>query len=145
MDWLLGSPSRILSPPANHPTAYGKLVMGKDTKAKNTQRIFISGFPSFQIHYFSKGLILDKEELILYKEELILDMEEDILSLRLINFLSKNQEEIGEPLSINEEDPPQWEGKQFQLCEPSISSSPYFADLLIREAADPPSPDCPFL
>ena len=82
----MGSPSRILSPLANHPTAYWKLVMEKDTKTKNTQRIFISGFPSFQIHYFSKGLILGKEELILYKEELILykeelilDMEEDVL------------------------------------------------------------------
>ena len=39
--------------------------MEKDTKVENTQRIFTSGFSSFQIHYFPKGLILDKEELIL--------------------------------------------------------------------------------
>ena len=62
--------------------------MENDTKAKNTQRIFISGFPSVQIHYFPKGLILDKEELIFNKEELILDIEEEILSPRLRYFLS---------------------------------------------------------
>ena len=55
--------------------------MEKDTKAKNMQRIFISKFPSVQIQYFPKGLILDKEELIL-------DMEEEILSPRLRDFLS---------------------------------------------------------
>ena len=55
--------------------------MEKDTKAKNTQRIFINGFHSLQIHYFLKGLILDNEELIL-------DMEEEILSPRLRDFLS---------------------------------------------------------
>ena len=55
--------------------------MEKDRKAKNTQRIFISGFASVQIHYFPKGLILDKEELIL-------DMEEEILSQRLRDLLS---------------------------------------------------------
>ena len=49
--------------------------MEKDTKAKNTEMIFISGFPSVQICYFLKGLILDKGELIL-------DMEEEILSPR---------------------------------------------------------------
>ena len=48
--------------------------MDKDTKAENTQKIFISGFPSVQIHYFSKGLILD--------------MEDEILSPRLRDFLS---------------------------------------------------------
>ena len=55
--------------------------MENDMEAENTQRIFISGFPSFQIHYFSKRLIFDKEELILDKEGLILDMGEEILSL----------------------------------------------------------------
>ena len=75
----MGSPFRILSPPASHPTAYEKFVMEKDTKAENTQRIFISEFPSFQIHYFPKRLIFDKEELILDKEGLILDMGEEIL------------------------------------------------------------------
>ena len=54
--------------------------MEKDTKAENTQKIFISGFPSFQIPYFPnlladfpvpyfpKKLIFDKEELIFDKE-----------------------------------------------------------------------------
>ena len=65
--------------------------MDKYTKEENKQKIFISGFPSFQIPYFPKSLILDKEE--------------EILSLRLRDFLSKNQEEIREPLSINQEDP----------------------------------------
>ena len=50
-------------------------------KAENTQKIFISRFSSFQIPYFPKILIIDKEELTLNKEE-------DILSLRLIDFLS---------------------------------------------------------
>ena len=69
------------------------------------RRIFISGFPSFQIHYFPKRLIFDKEELILDKEGLILDMGKEILSPRLRDFLSKNQGEIREPFSINQEDP----------------------------------------
>ena len=68
--------------------------MEKDTKTENTQRIFIGGFPNVQLHYFSKGLILDKEELIL-------DMEKEILSLRLRDFLSKNQGEIHEQLHTN--------------------------------------------
>ena len=45
-------------------------------KAGNTQKIFISEFLSFPISYFSKALILDKEELIL-------DKEGEILSLKL--------------------------------------------------------------
>ena len=49
--------------------------MEKDMKVENTQKIFISGFPNVQIHYFLKGLILDKELLILDKEESILDKE----------------------------------------------------------------------
>ena len=64
--------------------------MDKYTKTENTQEIFISRFPSFQIPYFLKRLILDKEE--------------DILSIRLRYFLSKNQGEIHEALSINQED-----------------------------------------
>ena len=69
-----------------------------------------------------------------------------ILSLRLRDFLSKNQRNFHEPLSINQEDPPQGEGKQFQLCELSSSSSfpPSFADLIIREATGPQSLDHPF-
>ena len=55
--------------------------MDKYTKVKNTQKIFISEFPSFQIPYFSKRLILDMEELIL-------DKEEEIVSLRLRDFFS---------------------------------------------------------
>ena len=75
---LQGNLSRVLSPSIGHPSAYGKFVMEKE---ENTQRIFISGFPSVPIHYFPKGLILDKEELTL-------DMEEEILSPRLKDFLS---------------------------------------------------------
>ena len=78
---IQGNPSRGLSPPADRPSAYAKFVMEKDTKAENTQRIFINRFPSVQIHYFPKGLIL-------YKEELILDIEEEILSPKLRDFLS---------------------------------------------------------
>ena len=63
--------------------------MEKDMNAKNTQMIFISGFPSFQIHYFPKRLIFDKEELILDTEELILDMEEEILSPKIKRFSFK--------------------------------------------------------
>ena len=55
--------------------------MDKYTKAKDMQKIFINGFPSFQIPYFLKRVILGKEELIL-------DKEEEILSLRLRDFLS---------------------------------------------------------
>ena len=72
---------RILSPPIGHPTVYEKFVMENNTKVKNKQKIFTNGFSSFQIHYFPKGLIIDKEELIL-------DMDEEILSPRLRNFLS---------------------------------------------------------
>ena len=50
-------------------------------KVENTKKIFISEFPSFQIPYFLKSLILDKEKLTL-------DKEEEILSLRLRDFLS---------------------------------------------------------
>ena len=59
--------------------------MEKDMNAENTQRISINRFPSFQVHYFPKGLILDKEELTL-------DMEEEILSLRLEIFSPKIKE-----------------------------------------------------
>ena len=59
--------------------------MDKYIKAENTQKIFISEFPSFQIPYFPKRLILDKEELII-------DMEEEILSLRLRYFFPKMKE-----------------------------------------------------
>ena len=65
---------------------------------KNTPMIFINEFHTFQIHYFPKRLIFDKKGLIL-------DMGEEISSLRLRDFLSKNQGKIYEPLSINQEDP----------------------------------------
>ena len=58
--------------------------MDKYTKTENTQKIFISEFPSFQIPYFPKKFII-------YKEELIIDKENDILSLRLRDFFSKYQ------------------------------------------------------
>ena len=76
--------SRILNSIAGHSTTYEKFVMDKYTKAKNMQKIFIGGFPIFQIPYFSKKLIIDKEELII-------DKENDILSPRLRDFFSKNQ------------------------------------------------------
>ena len=71
---LHGGPSKILIPPADHPITYEKFVMDKNTKAKNMQKIFISGFLSFQIPYFAKRLIIDKEELILNKEDEILSL-----------------------------------------------------------------------
>ena len=60
---LLGRPSRILSPLVGHPIVYGKFVMERDTKTENMLRIFISRFHSFQIHYFSKRLIFNKEKI----------------------------------------------------------------------------------
>ena len=45
-DSLHSGPSRISSPLASYPTAYGKFVMD------NTKYIFIHGFPSFHIPYF---------------------------------------------------------------------------------------------
>ena len=74
MDSLQGGPPRMLNPLAAHPFTYVKFVMDKYMKEKNMQKIFISRFPSFQILYFSKRIIL---------EELILDKEEEILSLKL--------------------------------------------------------------
>ena len=53
-DSLHGGPSRVLSPPADHPTAYRKFVMDKHMKVENTQKRFINGFPSFQTPYFSE-------------------------------------------------------------------------------------------
>ena len=38
-----GGPSKILSPPADHPITYEKFVMDKNTKAKNMQKIFFDG------------------------------------------------------------------------------------------------------
>ena len=105
--------------------------MDKYTKAENTQKIFINKFLSFQIPYFPKRLILDKEE--------------KILSLRLRDFLSKNRGEICEPLFINQEDPPREEGKQFQWREPSTSSSSSFANLIIEEVDGILSSDRHFL
>ena len=46
---------RILSPPVGHLTAYEKFIMDKYTKVENTRKVFIHGFPSFQIPYFSKN------------------------------------------------------------------------------------------
>ena len=61
MDWLQGGPFRILIPPTGYLTTYGKFFMDKYMKKENTQKIFINEFPSFQIPYFSKRLIIDKE------------------------------------------------------------------------------------
>ena len=62
---LHGGPSRVSSHLDDHPTAYEKFVMHKYIKAKNTLKIYFStDFPIF-IPYFSKRLILDKEEYIL--------------------------------------------------------------------------------
>ena len=44
--------------------------MNKYMEVENTQNMFISGFPSFKLHYYLERLIIDKEE--------------EILSLRLI-------------------------------------------------------------
>ena len=65
----LRQPINNLSSPVGHPIAYRKFVMEKDTKAENTQRICINGFSSFQIHYFPKRLIFDKEELTLIRKD----------------------------------------------------------------------------
>ena len=54
---------RIFSPPTSHLTAYGKFVVDKSMKVENKYKIFINRFFSFQIPYFSKRLILDKEGL----------------------------------------------------------------------------------
>ena len=74
-DSLHGGPSRVSSPPTGHPTAYGKFVMDKHTKAENTQkRYLLAGFPVF------KSLIFGI---------LIFDKEEQILSLKLRDFIPK--------------------------------------------------------
>ena len=49
---LHGGPSRVSSPPADHPTAYGKFVMDKHIKAENTLERYLSAdllvfFPLF--------------------------------------------------------------------------------------------------
>ena len=67
---LHGSPSRISSPPVGHPTTYDMFVMD------NTKKIFIHAFPSFQIPYLSKKIIIDKEK------QIIFDKEKQILSLK---------------------------------------------------------------
>ena len=67
------------------PGMCGITVMDKCMNTENTQKIFISGFPSFQIPYFPKRSILDKEELILNKEG-------EILSLGLRDFLKSRGE-----------------------------------------------------
>ena len=41
-DSLHGGLSRVLSPPADHPTAHGKFVMVKHTKAENKQKRYLS-------------------------------------------------------------------------------------------------------
>ena len=71
---LHGSPSRFSSPSIDRLIAYGKFVMDKYVKAKNTlKRYLFANFPIF-IPYFPKRLTLAKEE--------------DILSLRLRDLLS---------------------------------------------------------
>ena len=41
-DSLHGDPSRVSSPPSDHPTAYGNFVMDKHTKAENMQKRYLS-------------------------------------------------------------------------------------------------------
>ena len=41
-DLLHGSLSRVSSPLTGHPTVYGKFVMDKHMKAKNTQTMYLS-------------------------------------------------------------------------------------------------------
>ena len=49
-----GSPSRVPSPLAGRPLAYGKFAMNEWIKVGNMQKLFIHEFPSFQIPYFSE-------------------------------------------------------------------------------------------
>ena len=67
--------SRVLSPSVDNPTAYGKPVMDKSMKAKNTpkKKKFISGFLLFPNP--------------LFLERLIFNMKEEILSLKLRDFV----------------------------------------------------------
>ena len=45
---LHGGPSKVSSPPAGHPTAYGKFVMDKYKKAENALKRYLSDdFPVF--------------------------------------------------------------------------------------------------
>ena len=66
------NPSRIPSPPADHPTAHEKGIMENYIREEIARRIFIHESPSVQISYISKTLILNKEELVLDKEREIL-------------------------------------------------------------------------
>ena len=59
---LHGSPSRVSSPPTGHPNAYGKFVMDKFIKAKNTLKRYLSNDFLIFIPYFPKRLTLNKEE-----------------------------------------------------------------------------------
>ena len=53
-----------------------------------TRKIFIHGYPSVQILYALKTLILNKEELVLDKKELLLDKEREISSPKSQDYLS---------------------------------------------------------
>ena len=72
-------------------------------------------------------------------------MEDEILSPRLRDFLSKNQGEIREPFSINQEDPPRWEGSNSNCAYFFLIPLHIFVDLIIGEVACTPSPDRHFL
>ena len=61
--------------------------MNKFIRERITRRIFIHRFPSIQISYVSKALIL-------IKEELVFDKEREILSPKSRDYLSYNQGEI---------------------------------------------------
>ena len=67
------------SPPADHPTEYGKFVMDKQTKAKNKQKIH-KKYIYQQVSQFPNTFFLGR---------LILDKEEHILSLKLRDFIPK--------------------------------------------------------
>ena len=59
---LHGGPSKVSSPPASYPIAYGKFVMEKYIKVENKLERYLSAdFPIF-ILYFLKRLTFDKEE-----------------------------------------------------------------------------------
>ena len=73
-DSLHGGPSRVSSPPVGHPTAYGKFVMNKHTKAENLKKIDIYQW-------------ISQPQNPLFLIRLILDREKEVLSLKLRDFI----------------------------------------------------------
>ena len=97
-------------------------------------------------HLLLGEIILNKGKIIPYKEELVVDKETKISSLKLGGDKILPQEGRGdfrEPNPISRKDPPL--GKVINSnCTCSLLSLHIFADLIIRETADPPSPDRSF-